>query len=320
MAEVGMVSGHYHILLSKAMTLTNMLEYVKKIRFINNWKDLQEEFVDVTGKNLVLHVRRNVRAIVISLVIVFFLVGWVLTQYEKNTAWWHLIITAATPVTSWLLAWFFSLTCRALENVSRTIGDEMVERSDLGDSYVWVALDETTNVLGHFIANLVEDKSCYSFVKNELKELGINEEKVLVLYSDAVSYIISGSQHSLKCAKGTRCCPVCTVVQQGEIESIPASSYGVHPSAVRFPRNMSSSEEEEEEEEEGEEEEDIAFYVYLRLRSKSKRYWPHLCIERNVNCSGLTWRIQVEFVMKRDGSEETGTLQFRLTLFQYKQQ
>ncbi|KAJ4441852.1 hypothetical protein ANN_11711 [Periplaneta americana] len=49
----------------------------------------------------------------------------------------------------------------------------------------------------------------------------------------------SGRQHSLKCAKGTRCCPVCTVVQQGEIDSIPASSYGVHPSALRFPRTES---------------------------------------------------------------------------------
>ncbi|KAJ4446478.1 hypothetical protein ANN_13174 [Periplaneta americana] len=35
----------------------------------------------------------------------------------------------------------------------------------------------------------------------------------------------SGRQHSLKCAKGMRCRPVCPVVQQEEIESIPASSY-----------------------------------------------------------------------------------------------
>ncbi|KAJ4441872.1 hypothetical protein ANN_11732 [Periplaneta americana] len=35
----------------------------------------------------------------------------------------------------------------------------------------------------------------------------------------------SGRQHSLKCAKGKRCRPVCTVVQQEEVESIPASSY-----------------------------------------------------------------------------------------------
>ncbi|KAJ4446211.1 hypothetical protein ANN_12905 [Periplaneta americana] len=35
----------------------------------------------------------------------------------------------------------------------------------------------------------------------------------------------SGRQQSLKCAMGTRCRPVCPVVQQREIESIPASSY-----------------------------------------------------------------------------------------------
>ncbi|KAJ4427570.1 hypothetical protein ANN_25218 [Periplaneta americana] len=35
----------------------------------------------------------------------------------------------------------------------------------------------------------------------------------------------SGRQHSLKCAMGTWCRPARTVMQQGEIESIPASSY-----------------------------------------------------------------------------------------------
>ncbi|KAJ4444245.1 hypothetical protein ANN_06036 [Periplaneta americana] len=35
----------------------------------------------------------------------------------------------------------------------------------------------------------------------------------------------SGRQHSLKCAMGKRCRPVCTVVQQEEVESIHASSY-----------------------------------------------------------------------------------------------
>ncbi|KAJ4431102.1 hypothetical protein ANN_19697 [Periplaneta americana] len=52
---------------------------------------------------------------------------------------------------------------------------------------------------------------------------------------------LSGSQHSLKCAKGTRCRPVCTVVQQGEIESIPASSYRVHHGALRFLRVRDAS-------------------------------------------------------------------------------
>ncbi|KAJ4447603.1 hypothetical protein ANN_09610 [Periplaneta americana] len=35
----------------------------------------------------------------------------------------------------------------------------------------------------------------------------------------------SGRQHSLKCAKGKRSRPVCPIVQQEEVESIPASSY-----------------------------------------------------------------------------------------------
>ncbi|KAJ4448739.1 hypothetical protein ANN_00130 [Periplaneta americana] len=48
----------------------------------------------------------------------------------------------------------------------------------------------------------------------------------------------SGRQHSLKCAMGTRCRPVGTVVQQGEIESISAGSYGLLPSALRFPRTL----------------------------------------------------------------------------------
>ncbi|KAJ4431331.1 hypothetical protein ANN_19928 [Periplaneta americana] len=46
----------------------------------------------------------------------------------------------------------------------------------------------------------------------------------------------SGRQHSLKCATSTRCRPMYTVVQQGEIESIPASSYAVHYGALRFQR------------------------------------------------------------------------------------
>lgn len=32
------------------------------------------------------------------------------------------------------------------------------------------------------------------------------------------------------------------------------------------------------------EEEDIAFYMYLRLRRRRKRFWRHPYIERNINC------------------------------------
>ncbi|KAJ4437165.1 hypothetical protein ANN_17300 [Periplaneta americana] len=45
-----------------------------------------------------------------------------------------------------------------------------------------------------------------------------------VFSSPYYEMIIIG-QHSLKCAKVKRCRPVCTVVQQEEVESIPASSY-----------------------------------------------------------------------------------------------
>ncbi|KAJ4431040.1 hypothetical protein ANN_19633 [Periplaneta americana] len=36
---------------------------------------------------------------------------------------------------------------------------------------------------------------------------------------------VSGRQHWLKCAKGKRCRPVCTAVQQEKVQSILASSY-----------------------------------------------------------------------------------------------
>ncbi|KAJ4444090.1 hypothetical protein ANN_05879 [Periplaneta americana] len=42
---------------------------------------------------------------------------------------------------------------------------------------------------------------------------------------DLAKLYSSGHQHSLKCAKGKRSRPVCTVVHQEEIESIPTSSY-----------------------------------------------------------------------------------------------
>ncbi|KAJ4449532.1 hypothetical protein ANN_00933 [Periplaneta americana] len=50
---------------------------------------------------------------------------------------------------------------------------------------------------------------------------------------------ISGRQHSLKCAKGKRCRPVCTVVQQEEIESILASNYEC---TITIQANISSQE------------------------------------------------------------------------------
>ncbi|KAJ4441744.1 hypothetical protein ANN_11602 [Periplaneta americana] len=60
--------------------------------------------------------------------------------------------------------------------------------------------------------------------------LTVTPQSVHILFatlSAAVQKCItsSGRQHSLKCAKGKRSCPVCSVVQQEEIESIPARSY-----------------------------------------------------------------------------------------------
>ncbi|KAJ4426884.1 hypothetical protein ANN_26683 [Periplaneta americana] len=49
--------------------------------------------------------------------------------------------------------------------------------------------------------------------------------KTRIRYKSLWTVYSSGRQHSLKCAKGKRCRPVCTVVQQEAVESIPASSY-----------------------------------------------------------------------------------------------
>ncbi|KAJ4448138.1 hypothetical protein ANN_10150 [Periplaneta americana] len=57
-----------------------------------------------------------------------------------------------------------------------------------------------------------------------------------VHFETAVEQPGRGRQHSLKCAKGKRCRSVCTVVQQEEVESIPASSYECTISALCFPR------------------------------------------------------------------------------------
>ncbi|KAJ4432635.1 hypothetical protein ANN_21258 [Periplaneta americana] len=72
-------------------------------------------------------------------------------------------------------------------------------------------------------------------IENSACEL--NFRSMLVIHLSYLGTVYSsGRQHSLKCAMGTRCRSVYTVVQQREIESIPASSYGVHPNALRFPR------------------------------------------------------------------------------------
>ncbi|KAJ4426958.1 hypothetical protein ANN_26757 [Periplaneta americana] len=46
-----------------------------------------------------------------------------------------------------------------------------------------------------------------------------------LMFTNQLTSYTSGRQHSLKCEKGKRSHPVCTVVQQEKVESIPASSH-----------------------------------------------------------------------------------------------
>jgi hypothetical protein len=88
-------------------------------------------------------------------------------------------------------------------------------REERGDSYIWVAVDGTTDALGRFVANLIIGKldpeaPCRSFltfskvlkhmnhstvarfVNDGMKVLwphSVQEEKVLVLYSDTAAYM-----------------------------------------------------------------------------------------------------------------------------------
>ena len=106
-------------------------------------------------------------------------------------------------------------------------------RRYISNHHIWIAVDETTDVCGRFIANLVVGKldgeepskpiliSCKvlertnhstvaRFVNDSLKVLwpeGIQEEEeeVLVMYSDAASYISPGIFHLLKFAPSTSC-------------------------------------------------------------------------------------------------------------------
>ncbi|KAJ4443339.1 hypothetical protein ANN_05007 [Periplaneta americana] len=61
--------------------------------------------------------------------------------------------------------------------------------------------------------------------RSEEKRIEAFEMQEEIYGGFSASYTELGRQHSLKCAKGKRCSPVCPVVQQEEIESIPSSSY-----------------------------------------------------------------------------------------------
>lgn len=89
-------------------------------------------------------------------------------------------------------------------------------RADIGDSYIWIGVDETTDAVGCYIANLIVGKldsenpakpyliyckpleqtnhsTVARFINDGLKVLwpnGVKEEKVLLLYTDAAAYML----------------------------------------------------------------------------------------------------------------------------------
>lgn len=98
-------------------------------------------------------------------------------------------------------------------------------RDDIADSYVWISVDETTDTAGRYVANLIVGKLCEAeepptphllackqlpktnadtiarFVNNGLRILwsnGDNDEKVLLLVTDAAAYMLKAGG-SLKC-------------------------------------------------------------------------------------------------------------------------
>ena len=93
-------------------------------------------------------------------------------------------------------------------------------RADIGDSYIWISADETTDTLGRFIANLIVGKldseaaskpyliyckplvttnssTIARFINDGLKVLwpdGVKEERVLLLYTDAAAYMLKAGK------------------------------------------------------------------------------------------------------------------------------
>lgn len=93
-------------------------------------------------------------------------------------------------------------------------------RNSIGDNFIWVAVDETTDALGRYVANIVVGKLCSEepgkphllackmlektnhltisrFVNDSLRLLwpcGSKNEKVLVLLSDAAAYMVKAGK------------------------------------------------------------------------------------------------------------------------------
>jgi hypothetical protein len=93
------------------------------------------------------------------------------------------------------------------------------KRGNIGNAFIWVAVDETTDSMGRFIVNLVAGKldievpsnsylicskilhhtnlsAVAGFVNDRLKVLwptAVHKEKVLILYSDAAAYVLKAA-------------------------------------------------------------------------------------------------------------------------------
>ncbi|XP_069696037.1 gustatory and odorant receptor 24-like [Periplaneta americana] len=139
-----------------AFPLVNIIEYSKKIRFINDWKSFQAEFSHVTGKNFVLSLRTKVYAVMVvypvTVAVILFLAK------DDMTTWWHLCIAGIGPTMSWLYIWFFLLTCQAFVSSARNVGEEFAQYiSAYGFGhpekisqykYLWLQLANLTQSLG----------------------------------------------------------------------------------------------------------------------------------------------------------------------------
>lgn len=105
--------------------------------------------------------------------------------------------------------------------VQQSYDDAMSKiREDIGESYVWISVDETTDVRGRYVANLIVGKldpnsssraylictkqlektnkqTVANFVNNGLKVLypnSIDENRVLLAYTDAAAYMVAAMQ------------------------------------------------------------------------------------------------------------------------------
>jgi hypothetical protein len=110
----------------------------------------------------------------------------------------------------------YSRPVKTLKTLSTYLLCRKNRRGNIGDAFIWVAVDETTDSVGRFVANLVTGKlnievlhficskvlhrtyhsTVTRFLNDGLKMLwpaGVHEEKVLILYSDAAAYMLKAA-------------------------------------------------------------------------------------------------------------------------------